>query len=51
MLSRIQVFKRLKRIFKSKGLLVHDRLQVNLALRKEVAQVLLILGGADGNPA
>jgi hypothetical protein len=49
MLSWIQVFKCLERVFKTEGLLVHNRPQVNFVLREEVAQVLLVLGGADGN--
>jgi hypothetical protein len=49
MLSGAQIFKCLERIFKSEDFLVHNRLQVNFVLREEVAQVLLILSGADGN--
>jgi hypothetical protein len=51
MLPRAQVFECLERVFKSKDFLVHNRLQVNFVLREEVAQVLLVFSGADGNSA
>ena len=47
MLRRLQVVKSRRRLFKLENLLIHNRLQINLVLCEEIAQVLLVLGGSD----
>ena len=47
MLRRLQVVKSRRRLCKLENLLIHNRLQINLVLCEEIAQVLLVLGGSD----
>lgn len=49
MLRRLQVVESPTRILEIEDLLVHDRLQINLVLCKEIAQILLILRRSDTN--
>jgi hypothetical protein len=49
MLRRPQVIKSRRRVSERENLLVHNRLQVDLVFREELAQVLLVFGGSDTN--
>lgn len=49
MLPRVQILKRFLRILKGENLLIHNRLEINLMLREEITQILLVLRRTDGD--